>query len=448
MTPPPTIRPDDQRVVITGLGWTTPLGCDLQTVWQRLLAGEHGVGPIRQFDASTFPTTFCASVDREAIDPALLAAPEHEGALPNTLFALAAARAAWINAGFADPLDPSAAPGDPRPTPQRTGIYLGSGEGPMMFDGYARTNLDAWSEESRAIDAAKWAQAALQHMGAISEVEQEANMPASHLAMLLDAQGPVFNCLTACAASTQAIGEATHLLRRGDVDVMVTGGAHTMVHPLGVSGFNRLTALSTRNDDPAHASRPFSADRDGFVMGEGAGILILERLEHAVARGATPLAEVIGYGSSTDAYRITDMHPTGRGPAAAMSAAFADAGLSPEDIDYISVHGTSTKENDQIETRAIKAVFQDHAPNVPMSSVKSMLGHLIAAAGAVEAIVCVMAMQNGMVPPTINLANPDPDCDLDYTPNAARKVDVKIALSNNYGFGGQNDSIILRKWNA
>jgi 3-oxoacyl-[acyl-carrier-protein] synthase II len=281
-------------------------------------------------------------------------------------------------------------------------------------------------------------------------------MPASHIAREYGIRGPVYNCLTACAASTQAIGEASCMLRRGDADVMVAGGTHTMIHVLGLTGFNRLTALSRRNDDIPAASRPFSRTRDGFVLGEGSGIIILETLQHADKRGATPLAEIIGYGSSADAFRITDMHPEGRGPAGAMRQALDQAGIDPAAVGddgrplvhYINAHGTSTSENDSTETQAIKTVFGDNAPKIPVSSIKSMMGHLIAAAGSVELISCVLAMQHQTLPPTINLHDPDPELDLDYVPNVARPTDVRICQSNSFGFGGQNDSIVLRRWDS
>lgn len=277
-------------------------------------------------------------------------------------------------------------------------------------------------------------------------------MPLAHIAREFGLRGPASNCLTACAASTQAVGEACSLIRRGDADVMVSGGTHTMIHVLGVTGFNRLTALSTNDGDPKKASRPFDRNRDGFVMGEGAGIVILEALDHAEKRGATPIAEVAGFGSSADAFRITDMHPEGAGPASAILQALTQAGIDPADtdaegnptIDYISAHGTGTQENDSIETRAIKRVFGDLAPRIPVSSVKSMMGHLIAAAGAVELIVCTLAIQNQVLPPTINLNEPDPDLDLDYIPNEARYTSVKTCLSNSFGFGGQNDTLVVR----
>jgi len=280
------------------------------------------------------------------------------------------------------------------------------------------------------------------------EIEQEPNMPLSHLALLTGARGPALNCLTACAASTQAIGEATEILRRGDADVMIGGGAHSMIHPFGVTGFNRLTALSTANEDPPKASRPFDNCRGGFVLGEGAGVVILETLEHAQKRGATILAEVLGYGSTADAFRITDQHPDGEGAVVAMREALADAKLTPADIGYINAHGTGTKENDGNETTAIKSVFGDDAKNVPVSSIKSMMGHLIAAAGAVEMICCVLAIRDNVLPPTTNYENPDPECDLDYVPNKARPAKVDVALSNSFGFGGQNDTIIVKRFVA
>ncbi len=424
------------RIVITGMGLVTPLGHDVETVWAGLLSCASGIGRIDHFDASTFPTTFAAQV-KDYDYREFVKFPElHEGVGLNTSFALGAAAQAWRMAGLDtfDGLDRA-----------RLGIYLGSGEGSLDFENYVASNLAGWDADKRGIDGAKWAATATKMMTAVREIEQEPNMPLTHLAMEFDAQGPAYNCLTACAASTQAIGEATEILRRGDADVMITGGAHTMIHPLGVTGFNRLTALSNRNDDPQGAARPFSVDRDGFVMGEGSGMLIIETLEHAQARGATVLAEIAGYGSTADAYRITDIHPEGRGAAKSMNLALEDAGLGLETIDYISAHGTGTKENDSIETKAVKVVFGDRAKSIPMSSIKSMLGHLIAAAGAVEAIACVLAIRDQKLPPTHNLNSPDPECDLDYVANAARDAKVDVCLSNSFGFGGQNDTLIIRR---
>ncbi len=436
------------RVVITGMGWVTPLGLDLLSVWAGLTQGRSGAGPITHFNAATFPTAFAGQVPEDFDPLPMLNFPElHEGVGRNTSFALGAAAQAWAQAGLH-----AASGAEPSVDPERLGIYLGSGEGVLDFENYVAANLAGWNAEEQRVDGRPWAEMATKIFQARTEIEQEPNMPLTHLALEFDARGPSSNCLTACAASTQAIGEAVQIIRDGAADVILSGGAHTMIHPLGVTGFNRLTALSNRNDSPTTASRPFSVDRDGFVMGEGAGILVLESLEHAQRRGATPLAEIAGYGSTADAYRITDIHPEGRGAAAAMRAALADAGLTPDAVDYISSHGTGTKENDSIETRAVKSVYGNtprfgHPDGTvpPMSSIKSMLGHLIAAAGAVEAIACVLAIRDGLLPPTLNLATPDPVCDLDYVPNTTREATVNTCMSNSFGFGGQNDSIVIRR---
>jgi 3-oxoacyl-[acyl-carrier-protein] synthase II len=307
-------------------------------------------------------------------------------------------------------------------------------------------SLIAETQTDGRVNLEEFTRVGLQRLNAQQELEQEPNMPAGHLASLFDAQGPNLNCLTACAASSQAIGEATEIIRRGDADVMLSGGAHSMIHPFGVTGFNLLTALSTHNQNPQRASRPFDRDRDGFVLGEGAGMVILEELEHAKRRGARIYAELVGYGSTADAYRITDIHPEGRGAVACINMAMRDAKLNPEDIQYINAHGTSTEVNDKVETAAIKTSFASSAFKTPVSSIKSMMGHLIAAAGSVEAITCVLAMRDGILPPTINYETPDPDCDLDYVPNEARDGRVKRALSNSFGFGGQNCSLIFAEY--
>jgi 3-oxoacyl-[acyl-carrier-protein] synthase II len=425
-----------RRVVVTGMGWVTPLGHELEEVWKRLLAGESGIRPTTIFDASTFPTTFAAEVRNFDLDDFLGAKAElHRHASRNARFALAAAKMAWDHAGF----DGASATLDR----SMVGVYLGAGEGPIDFDNFAAAAVSGWSKERRELDAVAWAEAAYRLLDAQREMAQDPNMAAGHLSALLGAEGPNFNTLTACAASTQAIGEATCLIRRGDAEVMISGGCHSMIHPLGATGFNRLTALSTRNDTCLTASRPFDRTRDGFVLGEGAGMLILEELEHARRRGAKIHAEIIGYGSTADAFRITDIHEDGRGGMAAMRLALQDAGLEPKDIDYISAHGTGTEENDKIETLAIRRVFGEYAKKVPISSIKSMLGHLIAAAGAVELITCILAIRDGIIPPTINYQHPDANCDLDYVPKSARKVVVHNALSNSFGFGGQNDTLTV-----
>jgi 3-oxoacyl-[acyl-carrier-protein] synthase II len=426
----------NRRVVITGMGWVTPLGHDLEQVWKRLLDGESGVGPVSIFDARTYPSQFAAEVkDFELKNFLGEHYEQHKTASRQAQFALAAAEMAWSSAG----LD-----GTGGVNPEMVGVYLGVGEGPIDFDNFMTAAITGWNPEKRELDAVRWAEVAYERLDAVREFEQDPNCAAGHIACRFNAQGPSFNTLTACAASTQAMGESTALIRRGDADLMISGGAHSMLHPLGMTGFNRLTALSTRNDSYQTASRPFDRTRDGFVLGEGAGILILEEYENARRRGAPLLAEILGYGSTADAFRVTDMHEEGRGPAAAMRAALVDAGLKPEDIDYISAHGTGTEENDKIETLAIKTIFGDHARKVPISSIKSMLGHLIAGAGAVELITCVLALRDGILPPTINYQHPDPNCDLDYVPNRARKADLKICLSNSFGFGGQNDALVVR----
>jgi 3-oxoacyl-[acyl-carrier-protein] synthase II len=426
------------RVVITGIGWITPMGHDIERAWRRLLNGESGIERTTLFDASTFPTTFSAEIKNFKLADHVKDVGPHRDSGRNTQFALAACRQAWEAAG----LDSAELDLD------RVGIYLGSGEGSLDFDAYTTAALASWVAEAGKIDSVKWAEVAFERMRPMVELEQEPNMPLSHLALLTGARGPALNCLTACAASTQAIGEATEILRRGDADVMIGGGAHSMIHPFGVTGFNRLTALSTFNENPRCASRPFDAHRGGFVLGEGAGMVILETLEHALARGAKDqiLAEVVGYGSTADAFRITDQHPDGEGAIVAMQEALADAKLTPKDVHYVNAHGTGTKENDGNESGAIKKVFGEHAKNVPVSSIKSMMGHLIAAAGAVELITCVLAIRDNMLPPTVNYQTPDPECDLDYVPNAARKARVDVALSNSFGFGGQNDTIVVRRF--
>jgi len=423
-----------KRVVITAMGTVNPLGHDVESTWQAMLACKHGFSRTELFEAATFPSNFSAQVKgydlaKDVADPA-----RHAHAGRHCVFAIGAASQAWRQSGLAglDGLDKS-----------RVGIYLGSGEGSLDFENFTSLMVDAWQGDH--VDTRKWAELAFQRMDLYRETEQESNMVLAHLAAEFGVSGPAFNVLTACAASTQAIGEGTLQLRRGGVDVVITGGAHSMIHPYGVTGFNRLTALSVRNDEPATASRPFDMTRDGFVLGEGASILILEDYDFAKARGAKMLAEVVGYGASADAFRITDQDPEGDGAATAMRAALADAGMKPEEIDYISAHGTATKQNDQVETKAVKAVFGDYAPRLPISSVKSMIGHLIAAAGATELITCVLAIRDQILPPTINYNVKDPDCDLDYVPNEPRRARVERVMSNSFGFGGQNNSLIITR---
>jgi len=435
-----------QRIVITGTGWVNPLAHSVQRTWAALLAGTSGMGPISRFDGQTFKTNFAAEVKDFVLSEHMTVAPMHADAGLHAQFALAAAKQAYAQAGLA--------PG--KVTPRRFGIYLGSGEGTLDFANYAATHVASWDEQTRRADGAKWAAAAYQNMVPVKETEQEANMTIAHVAWEFGCRGPANNCLTACAASIQAIGEAFEMLRRGDADVMFAGGAHSMIHPLGVTGFIRLTAMSTRNSDPTHAARPFDQTRDGFVMGEGAGMLVMETLEHAAQRGAKPLAEITGYGSSADAYRITDIQPEGKGPQAAMEGALRQAGINPRQpladgrppVQYIAAHGTGTKENDKIETLAVKHVFGDFAPSIPLSSIKSMMGHLIAAAGVSNVITAMQVIATGQIPPTMNYATPDAGLDLDYVPNAPRDMNprggVQACLCNSYGFGGQNDALLIR----
>ncbi|MBX3393854.1 MAG: beta-ketoacyl-[acyl-carrier-protein] synthase family protein [Phycisphaerae bacterium] len=428
-----------RRVVITGMGWVTPLGHDIETVWRRILGGESGIAATTIFDAATFPTQFSAEVKEFDLRKFLTAEEfeQHKTASRQARFALAAAKMAWESSRLGDKLDLDRT---------QVGVYLGGGEGPLDFENFVAAAVDGWDYSVGKLDSNHWADVALKRLSEVSESEQDPNMAAAHIAELFGIEGPNFNTLTACAASTQAIGEAMNMIRRGDAHVMISGGCHSMIHPLGVTGFNRLTALSTRNDSCVSASRPFDRTRDGFVLGEGAGMIVLEELEHAQARGATILCEVLGFGSTADAFRITDIHEDGRGGIASMRMAIRDAGIKTEEINYISAHGTGTQENDKIETLAIKGVFGENARNVPVSSVKSMLGHLIAAAGACELITCVLAIRDQVLPPTINYKNPDPLCDLDYVPNQPRKTQVKTCLSNSFGFGGQNDTLVIREF--
>ena len=431
-----------QRVVITGMGIVCPLGHDVATVWDGLMNSQSGVGPTTIFDASTFPTTFDAEVKDYDLSQFVKNPQLHQHGNRGSRFVLGACVQACRQAGLDTETD------NPADNIDRTrmGIYLGAGEGSVDNDAFFDAIVKGWNNETHQMDWNQWGQVALSKMTAMREMEQEPNMPAGHLALLTGARGITRSCLTACAASTQAVGEAAMLVRLGKADVMIAGGAHSMIHPLGVTGFNRLTALSTRNDSPATASRPFSASRDGFVIGEGAAVVILETLESAQKRGATILAEIIGFGSTNDAFRVTDMHEEARGAVQAIRAALKDAGLTIHDIDYISTHGTSTAENDSIETLAIKTVFGDRAQNVPCSSPKSQFGHLIGATGCAELITCVKAIEENTLPMTMNLNDPDPALDLDYVPNKPRKTEVNIVMSESFGFGGQNNVLIIRRF--
>jgi 3-oxoacyl-[acyl-carrier-protein] synthase II len=424
------------------MGLVCPMGHDVETVWQGILTGKHGFNYTTIFDASTFPSTFCAEVKNYDLSKYTKNPQLHKDSNRGSGFVIGATAQACKQAKIdietdkpADEIDRS-----------RMGIYLGAGEGSVDNEVFFDEIVKGWDNENHRMDWNKWAKVAFGKMSAMCELEQEPNMPAAHIALMTGARGPTRSCLTACAASTQAAGEAMEMIRKGAADVMIAGGAHSMIHPLGMTGFCRLTALSRRNDDIETASRPFSQSRDGFVIGEGAAVLILESLDHAKKRGAKILAELIGYGSSSDAFRVTDMHEEARGAIQALEAAIKDAGISYADVDYVNTHGTSTVENDSVETLALKKVFKDKAKSTPASSVKSMMGHLIGAAGAAELITCCLAIRDNILPPTMNLNDPDPQLDLDYVPNKPRNAQVDIAVNESFGFGGQNNVVIVRRY--
>lgn len=423
-----------RRVVVTGVGCVTPLGTTVPELWDNLMASKSGVGRTSLFDASHFPTKIAAEVRNWSMadvgeDPELWADRSR-----HTCFAAGAAKQAMEDSGVQGTVDPV-----------KFGVYLGAGEGQQDFMRFSRMMTAAVQQSSGEDDGLSlkaFIETGMELLDPTAELEQEPNMPVGYLAGMFNAQGPNVNCLTACAASSQAVGEATEIIRRGEADVMLSGGAHSMIHPFGVTGFNLLTALSERNDEPERASRPFDLNRDGFVLGEGGAMLVLEEYEHAKARGAQIYGELLGYGTTADAFRITDTHPEGRGATSCIKMALSDAEKNIDDIHYINAHGTSTAVNDKVESLAIRQSFGDQADSIPVSSTKSMTGHLIAAAGATELIVCLMAMKHNKVPPTINYETPDPNCDLDYVPNAARDHECKTVLSNSFGFGGQNITLI------
>ena len=424
-----------RRVVVTGAGVINPLGNDIETLWSALKEGKSGVAKTTVFDASRFPTKISAEVKNWDITDTGEDAQAWKFRGRHTKFAGGAAKQAVESSGVLDHIK------DPR----RFGVYMGSGEGNQDFLSFAKMMAAALDDEGN-LDLIKFTEKGLDVLNPLMELEQEPNMPVGHIAAMFNAQGPNANCLTACAASSQAVGEAVEIIRRSEADVMLSGGTHSMIHPFGVTGFNLLTALSENNDNPTGASRPFDRLRDGFVLGEGSAMLVLEELEFAKKRGANIWGEIIGYGSTADAYRITDIHPEGRGAIGCMRGALANAGLEPAQIDYVNAHGTSTTVNDKVETLACREVFGENAMQTPISSTKSMMGHLIAAAGATELIVCLLAMRDNVLPPTMNYENPDPLCDLDYIPNQAREADCKIALNNSFGFGGQNITLIASQF--
>jgi 3-oxoacyl-[acyl-carrier-protein] synthase II len=410
-----------RRVVVTGMGAITPVGNDVATTWRSLIEGKSGTAPITKFDASNFPVKFAAEV--KGFNPLdFMDRKEAKRADQYTQYAVAAARQAMTNAGLVERngMDPD-----------RIGVIIGSGIGGLKS---FEEQHDVYRERG---------------VGKISPFFIPmfiADIAAGIVSMMFNAKGPNYATVSACATSAHAIGDAYRTIQYGDADVMITGGAEATVTPMAIGGFANMKALSERNDSPETASRPFDATRDGFVMGEGAGVLILEELEHALARGATIYAEIVGYGATGDAYHLTAPAPDGEGAQRAMKRALKDAGLEPKDIQYINAHGTSTPANDFNETRAIKAVFGDYAKKVNVSSTKSATGHMLGAAGAVEAVVSAMVVGTGIIPPTINYQNPDPELDLNYTPNKSVERDVNAILSNSFGFGGHNTTLAIKRF--
>jgi len=409
-----------RRVVITGIGLVTPLGVGTTASWAALCRGRSGVGPITRFDASGFDTRIAAEVRGfKAADflPRKLAAR----AEPFVAFACAAARMALDDAGLSIG----------NPGSERIAVVAGCAMGGLSL---LETNCRTVSQRGP-----RWVSPFFVPM-------MISNMAAGIVAMDIGVRGPNLTFSTACAAGTHAVGEAARMIRAGQVDAAIAGGTEAVVAPTCIAGFAAMRALSTCNEAPEQASRPFDRKRDGFVVGEGAGFLILERLDQALARGARIYAEVAGYGSSCDAHHLTQPPPDADGAIRCMRAALADAGLGPGDIDYINAHGTGTPLNDALETLAIKSVFGERAHAIPVSASKSMTGHLIGAAGGVEAAFCALAIRNATIPPTINLEHPDPACDLDYVPHAARQATITTAMSNSFGFGGTNATLVLQAW--
>ncbi|MFS0839387.1 beta-ketoacyl-ACP synthase II [Paenibacillus sp. 1P03SA] len=409
------------RVVITGLGVMSSLGQEVDTFWGNLLAGKSGISAIESFDVSEYPTRIAASV--KDFNPEDYIDKREARRMDRFVqFAVAASINALKSSGLNIQEDTD---------PERVGVYVGSGIG----------GLSTWEEQHKIL-----LEKGPKRVSPFFIPMMIANMASGQISMITGAKGPNSTAVTACATGTHSIGDSFKLIQRGDADVMICGGAEATISPTGVAGFCALRAMSTRNDEPEKASRPFDTGRDGFVMGEGAGVLVLESLEHAQKRGAHIYAEVIGYGMSGDAHHMTEPDPDGA--ARCMVKAIKDAGIAPEDIDYINAHGTSTPVGDKSETTAIKKALGEHAYKVAVSSTKSMTGHLLGAAGGVEAVICGLTLENGIIPPTVNLDDQDPECDLDYVPNVPRKSDVQVAMSNSFGFGGHNATIILKKYQA
>lgn len=410
----------NKRVVITGLGVITPIGNDPETFWNHLIQGKSGVGEITRFDTSQFAVRIAAEV--KGFDPFQFV--DKKEARKMDLFTQYAVAAAKIAVDHAS-LDME------KVDPYRVGVYIGSGIGGIMTLEDQLNKL--FTRGPRRVSP-------------FFVPMMIANMASGQVSIHLGAKGPNSAAVSACATGTHCIGDAFKIIQRGDADVMIAGGAEAPITPSSIAGFSSMGALSNRNDEPTKASRPFDKNRNGFVMGEGAGILVLESLEHAIQRGANIIAEVVGYGMTADAYHLTSPDPNGEGAARSMKIAIRDAGLVPEDIDYINAHGTSTELNDKYETRAIRSVFNDHAQRLAISSNKSMIGHLLGAAGGVEAVAMALTIKEQIIPPTINQETPDPECDLDYVPNEARKARVRAAISNSLGFGGHNATIVFKEF--
>ena len=410
-----------RRVVVTGLGAITPVGNDVAATWRALVEGVPGAGAITKFDASKFPVRFACEV--KAFDPLqYMDRKEAKRADLYAQYALAGSAQAMADAGLTDPGMYDA---------DRVGVILGSGIGGLKS---FEEQHDIYRERGPSKISPFFIPMFI------------ADIAAGLVSMRYNAKGPNYATISACATSAHAIGDAFRTIQYGDADIVITGGSEATVTPMAIGGFANMKALSERNDAPETASRPFDKTRDGFVMGEGAGVVVLEDYEHAKKRGAHIYAEIVGYGATGDAYHLTAPAPDGEGAQRAMRRAMADAKLEPADIDYINAHGTSTPANDLNETKAIKAVFGDVAPDVNVSSTKSMTGHMLGAAGAVEFIICTLAVRDCVVPPTINYEHPDPELDLNYTPNRAVRRDVEIALSNSFGFGGHNVTLAVRRF--
>lgn len=409
----------NKRVVITGAGVISPIGNSVKDFWDGLINGKNGAGLISKFDTEKFTTKFAFEVKDFSID-GVLDPKEARRMDIGAQYALVAADEAAKNSG----LDFS------KLDPERAGCITGSGIG----------GISSFETEHE-----KYIKAGPRRVSPFFILQMIIDIIPGMISMKYNLKGPNYSCVSACATASHSIGDAFYTIQRGDADVMFTGGSEGSISPMGIAGFNSMKAISTRNDDYMTGSRPFDEGRDGFVMGEGAGILVLEEYEHAKKRDANIIAEIAGVGFTGDAYHVTAPSPGGEGAVRAMKKAIIDSGLNPEDIDYINAHGTSTPHNDKNETAAIKTTFGDHAYKLNVSSTKSMTGHLLGAAGAVEAIATSLAVKNNIIPPTINLQNPDPECDLNYTANKAQEKEVKAAISNTFGFGGHNACILVKK---